>query len=125
VCGECEYGHVHGGEDGGLGAVAEVGVVDLGDASFVFGRGRPPSVASAVMSQADRTCISYKQKLVNVITVLEDKLFKVARPWSLVRWYGVVLVAVIRTRKVRLLVIWGKRQSIRTNGSAHPSWTRE
>jgi len=125
VCGECEYGHVHGCEDGGLGVVAEVGAADLDEAFFVFGRERPPSVASAVMSQADRTCTSYKPKSVNVVIVLADELFKVARPWSLVRRYGVVMVAVIRTRKVGFLVIWGKRQSIRTNGGAHPSWTRE
>ena len=125
MCGERDYGHVHGCEGGGLGAVAEVGVADLGEAFFVFDRERPPSVASAVMSQADRTCTSYKPKLVNVMIVLVDKLFKVARPWSLVRRYGVVMVAIIRTRKVGFLVIWGKRQSIRTNGSAHPSRTRE
>ena len=124
MCGEREYGHVHGCEDGGLGVaavVAEVGVADPGEAFFVFGRERPSSVASAVMFQADRTCTSFKPKLVDVVIVLADKLFKVARPWSLVRRYGVVMVAIIRTRKVGFLVIWGKRQSIRTNGSAHPS----
>jgi len=61
VCGKCEYGYIHGGEHGGL-VVVEVGVVDLGEASFVFGRERPPSVALAVMFQADCMCTSYKPK---------------------------------------------------------------
>jgi hypothetical protein len=45
VCGEGVYSHDHGGGNGGLGAVAEVGVVDLGEASVVFGGERPPFVA--------------------------------------------------------------------------------
>lgn len=60
MCDERVYGHVHGDEDGGLGAVAGVGVVDLGEASSVFGRKRPLSAVLAVMFQAGCMCTSYK-----------------------------------------------------------------
>jgi len=62
VCGERVYDHVHGGEDGGLGAAAEVGTVDPGEASYVFGRERPPFVALAVMFQVDCMCTSYRSR---------------------------------------------------------------
>ena len=61
MCGECEYGHVRG-DDHGLGAVVEVGAVDLDEASFVFGRERPLSAVLVVMFQADCMCTSYKPK---------------------------------------------------------------
>jgi len=50
-------GHVHG-EDGGLGAVAGVGVVGLSEASSVVGHEGPLFVALTVVFQADCTCTS-------------------------------------------------------------------
>jgi len=77
VSDERGYGHVHHGEDRGFGAVAEVGVVDLGKAFFVFGHERPSSSVASTVFQADRT---YKPKSVDAMTVLADKLFRAARP---------------------------------------------
>ena len=54
-----------------------------------------------------------------------DKRFKPARPWPLVRWYDVILIAVVRARKVGFLVIWRKRQPVWTNRSTHSSWAGE
>lgn len=62
MCGERVYGHVHGGGDGGLGAVARVGAVDLDEASYVFGRESPPFVALTAMFRADCMCTSYQPR---------------------------------------------------------------
>lgn len=51
------YGCARGG-DGGLDAVAEVGMIDLSEVPSVFGRERPLSVALTVIFQADYMCTS-------------------------------------------------------------------
>lgn len=60
MCGE--RGDVHGGDDGGAGAVAEVGVIYRDEPYFVFDHGRPSSIALVVMFQVGCTCTSYKPR---------------------------------------------------------------
>ena len=59
---ECEHDHVHGGENGGFGAVVEVGVFGRGAAYVVFGREGSLSVASSVVSQGGCTRTFYKPR---------------------------------------------------------------